>query len=126
MLNAFCSSLGALFPEGLYEKDKRHSECYSRGPADGQAAPKITMLRPHPPCSWGLASCDFQLLPKVIVTMKGAPFESIQDSKAARTAQLKTLRRGDSGAAAGSGGMLGGVVCSEVWGGAQGKDLSFQ
>jgi len=52
----------------------------------------ITMC-PHPPYSLNLAPCDFWLLPKVKVIMKGKRFESIQDVEAATTAQLKTLMK---------------------------------
>lgn len=46
-----------------------------------------------PPHSPDLAPCDFQLLPKW--------FAFIQDPEAASTAQLKTLKKEDSRAAAG-------------------------
>jgi len=54
----------------------------------------ITVCR-HPPYSLDLAPCDFWLFPKVKMTMKGKRFESIQDIKAATTAQLKTLTKED-------------------------------
>ena len=47
---------------------------------------------PHPPYSPDLAPCDF---PKVKMTMKGKGFESIQDTEAATTAQLKALTKED-------------------------------
>jgi len=50
---------------------------------------------PHPPYSLDLAPCDFWLFPKVKMTKKGKRFESIQDIKAATTAQLKTLTKED-------------------------------
>jgi len=42
-----------------------------------------------------MAMCDFWLLSKVKITVKGKHFESIQDIEAAMTAQLKTLTKED-------------------------------
>ena len=50
---------------------------------------------PHPPYSPDLAPCDFWFFPIVKMTMKGKHFESIQDTEAATTAQLKTLTKED-------------------------------
>jgi hypothetical protein len=50
---------------------------------------------PHPPYLPDLAPCDFWRLPKFKMTTKGKRFESIQDVKAATTAQLKTLMKED-------------------------------
>ena len=50
---------------------------------------------PHPPYSPDLAPYNFWLFSKVKMTMKGRRFESIQDIKAATTAQLKTLTKED-------------------------------
>ena len=56
---------------------------------------KNIMVCPHPPFSPDWAPCDFWLFPKVKMSMKGKRFESIQDIKAAKTAQLKTLTKED-------------------------------
>jgi len=56
---------------------------------------KNIMVCPHPPYSPDLAPYDFRLFPKFKTTMKGKRFESIQDIKAATTAQLKTLTKED-------------------------------
>lgn len=48
-------------------------------------------------------TCDSQLFPKVMMTRKRKRFESIQNTEAARTTQVKTLEREDSRAAAGNG-----------------------
>jgi len=53
------------------------------------------MVCPHPPYSPDLAPYDFWLFPKVKMTMKGKRSESIQDIKAATTAQLKALTKED-------------------------------
>ena len=57
---------------------------------------------PHPPYSPDLAPCDFWLLPKVKMAMKGKRFESIQDIELATRAQQKT-RKGTSRTASKSG-----------------------
>ena len=56
---------------------------------------KNSTVCPHPPYLPDLAPCDFWLFPKVKMTKKGKRFESIQDIKAATTAQLKTLTKED-------------------------------
>jgi len=56
---------------------------------------KNIMVCPHPPYSPDLALCDFWLFAKVKMTMKSKRFESVQDIKAAMTAQLKTLTKKD-------------------------------
>lgn len=56
-------------------------------PSSREAAHEVTMLGPHPPQSPGLAP------PQGQNDQGGKHFESIQDIKAAWSAQLKTLRR---------------------------------
>ena len=56
---------------------------------------KNIMVCPHPPYSLDVASYDFWIFPKVIMTMKGKRFESINDTEATTTVQLKTLTKED-------------------------------
>ncbi|XP_033612130.1 uncharacterized protein LOC117283376 [Fukomys damarensis] len=72
---------------------------WTKAKGRGKAAGENSL---HPPSSPALALSGCWLLPKVTVPRTGRRLESIQDMEAASTAQLKTLRKEDSRAAAGS------------------------
>ncbi|KFO26777.1 Tumor necrosis factor ligand superfamily member 8 [Fukomys damarensis] len=55
-------------------------------PTESRAQNTITVC-PSPPCLLDLALCNLSLIPKVKVTLKSKPFESIQDIKASGTVQ---------------------------------------
>lgn len=102
ILATFWSSPGVLFPEGLYRVWSQEQWVLLPSTIQGRAAHEHTLLCPHPPQSLGL-TCNFQLFSKVRMIMKEEHFGFIQDTKAARTIHLKTLRKEDSKSAAESG-----------------------
>jgi hypothetical protein len=53
------------------------------------------VIVPHPPYSLGLAPCDFTLLPKVKMKLKGRRFETVSDIQRESQAVLNSIKEND-------------------------------
>jgi transposase len=53
------------------------------------------VIVPHPPCSPGLAPCDFTLFPKLKIKLKGRRFETASDIQRESQAVLNSIKEND-------------------------------
>lgn len=91
---ALATSILPWTQETIKYENMRHNEPLLQVADAGYFVPATKWLR-HLSCSLALALCDLWLFSKVKITLKDKKFKSIQDIKAARTVELKTVTKED-------------------------------